>query len=81
VKEVHDGYQYISFRKSNEDLLPEGKKEYNTGGVGKGSASHTYTCTTSIDDLATKLHISFAAGGSFDDNWEFRDVTITINFY
>ena len=81
VKEVHDGYQYISFRKSNEELLPDGKKEYNTGGVGKGSASHTYTCTASIDDLVTKLHISLAAGGSLDDNWEFRDVTITINFY
>ena len=81
VNELNDGYQYVNIRDTNENSLSGGAMKYNTSGVGKGSASHAYTYTVSIDQLASKLHISLDASGSSGDDWEFKNLTITINFY
>ena len=81
INEITDGHQYVNIRDTNMNSL-SGLMEYTTGGVGKkGSASYSYTYTVSIDKLATKLHISLDESGAGDNSWEFKDLTITINFY
>ena len=82
VNEVKDGYQYVNIRDTNMDSFSGGAMKYNTSGVGTGSQSHSYTYENiSIDRLSTELHISLDESGSGQNTWEFKDVTITINFF
>lgn len=80
INEITDGHQYVNIRDTNMTSL-SGLMEYKTAGVGKkGSASYSYSYTVSIDRLATKLHISLDDSGVGDNSWEFKNLTITINF-
>jgi hypothetical protein len=54
--------------------------KFSAGGVGKGSSSHSYTYNVSIDQLATSLRISLRATGAGEDDWEFKNLKITIDF-
>jgi hypothetical protein len=49
-------------------------------GVGTGSASHTYTYYLTIDQ-ASAIRFSLDESGAGDNTWEFKNLTITINFY
>ena len=81
IKELNDGYQYVNIRNTNEVSISEGAMKYNTGGTGKDSTTDTFIFYyLPIDELAKKLHISLDASGAGDDDWEFRNITITIDF-
>ena len=82
INEIKDGYQHVNIRDTNGNSLCPDAHEYkfNTGGTGKGSASHSYTYDVTIDQLATSLRISLRATGAGEDDWEFKNLKITIDF-
>ena len=82
INELKDGYQYVNIRDTNgNSLCTDGvEMKFNTSGVGTGSASHSYTYNVSIDQLATSLRISLRADGAGEDDWEFKNLKITIDF-
>jgi hypothetical protein len=82
VNEIKDGYQHVNIRDTNGNSLcyDGAEMKFNAGGVGKGSSSHSYTYDVSIDQLATSLRISLRATGAGEDDWEFKNLKITIDF-
>jgi hypothetical protein len=55
--------------------------EYNTAGNSVGSSSKTYTNDIPIDMIMSTFGISLDDRGAFKNNWEFKNVTITITYY
>jgi uncharacterized repeat protein (TIGR02543 family) len=84
INELDDGYQDMNFSvcsNAGHSVTNLWVDTLNNGGVGKKSVDYVKEFDVPIDQVMHHVHIEMKASGSFEDDFEYKNVLVNVTFY